>query len=356
MRALLSSITLDMLEHDRFKRIPVLLILFTYAITISVESILIEFLTTSFLQITPIMLSAISITLAGIMLILVASFLMKKKRISALFLKSGKNLFLASIFLAVGIFTWYDSINRIGASKEVLIAGPLEIVIIAILARLFLNEKLKKIQVTGIVLALIGFFISIVSDIGTDVLDGMQTVITSPLPSIPITFGDIEAILSAFGFGIGVLFLTKLVSLHSSIEVAGTSMLVSGLILVAFMIGFLHESQEILSSLSWESSFYQQPLIITIIILLLFSFLPFIGSLCYTTGLSNIGASITATIGSSSILITVLIQIILKELGITSNLPENIFLAILGGVLGFIGIYVIHMHTHYLSIIPRRKP
>lgn len=131
-------------------------------------------------------------------------------------------------------------------------------------------------------------------------------------------------------------------------------MLVSGLILVAFMIGFLHESQEILSS-SWGSSFQQQPLIITIIILLLFSFLPFIGSLCYTTGLSKIGASITATIGSSSILITVLIQIILKELGITSNLPEDIFLAILGGVLGFLGIYVIHMHTHYLSIIPRRK-
>ena len=38
MRALLSSITLDMLEHDRFKRIPVLLILFTYAITIFIMS------------------------------------------------------------------------------------------------------------------------------------------------------------------------------------------------------------------------------------------------------------------------------------------------------------------------------
>jgi drug/metabolite transporter (DMT)-like permease len=346
MRALLSSITLDMLEHDRFKRIPVLLILFTYAITISVESILIEFLTTTFLQITPIMLSAISITLAGIMQLLVASFLMKKKRISALFLKSGKNLFLASIFLAVGIFTWYDSINRIGASKEVLIAGPLEIVIIVILARLFLNEKLKKIQITGIVLALIGFFISIVSDIGTDVLDGMQTVITSPLPSIPITFGDIEAILSAFGFGIGVLFLTKLVSLHSSIEVAGTSMLISGLILAGFMIGFSYESLQI--SLGVEGSLFQQPqmLINTIIIVALFSLLPFIGSLSYSTGLSRIGASITATIGSSSILITIIIQITLRQLGITSNLPENIILAIIGGIIGFLGIYIIHLHNH----------
>ncbi len=301
------------------------------------------------------MLSAISITLAGIMLSLIAVFFMKKKGISTLFSKSWKNLILACFLLAIGIFTWYDSISRIGASKEALIAGPLEIVIIVVLARIFLNENLDRIQVIGIVLALIGFFMAVASDAG-DVLDddSIGTILTSP--STFITFGDIEAILSALGFAIGVLFLTKLVSTHSSIEVAGASMLVSGLILVAFMIGFLHESQEILSSLSWESSFYLQPLIITIIILLLFSFLPFIGSLCYTTGLSNIGASITATIGSSSILITVLIQIILKELGITSNLPENIFLAILGGVLGFIGIYVIHMHTHYLSIIPRRKP
>jgi len=263
---------------------------------------------------------------------------------------------LACFLLAIGIFTWYDSISRIGASKEALIAGPLEIVIIVVLARIFLNENLDRIQVIGIVLALIGFFMAVASD-AEDVLDdnSVGTVITSP-PTL-ITFGDMEAIFSAFGFAIGVLFLTKLVSVHSSIEVAGASMLVSGLILVAFMIGFLHESQEILllSSSVWGSSFEQQPLIITIIILLLFSFLPFIGSLCYTTGLSKIGASITATIGSSSILITILIQIILKELGITSNLPENIFLAILGGVLGFLGIYVIHMHTHYLSIIQRRK-
>lgn len=318
-------------------------IVFIYAITISVESILIEILTTTYLQITPLILSAICITLAGVMLLLVASLLMKRKQISELFLKSGKNLFLASIFLAVGIFTWYDSINRIGASKEVLLAGPLEIVIIVILARVFLSEKLKRIQVIGIVLALIGFFISILSDIGTNILNGIQTAITSP--STFITFGDIEAILSAFGFGIGVLFLTKLVSRHSSMEVAGTSMLISGLILVGFMIGFSYESLQIF--LVTEGYLFQQPqlLINTIIILVLFSLLPFIGSLSYSIGLSRIGASITATIGSSSILMTVIIQITLRQLGITSNLPENIFLAIVGGILGFLGIYIIHLHN-----------
>jgi drug/metabolite transporter (DMT)-like permease len=251
---------------------------------------------------------------------------------------------LASFFLAAGIFTWYDSINRIGASKEVLIAGPLEIVIIVVLAQVFLNEKLNRIQVTGIVLALIGFFISIVSDIGIDVLDSIQTVITPPLPSTLITFGDMEAILSAFGFGIGVLFLTKLVSLHSSIEVAGASMLISGLILVSFMVGFSYESLQV--SLVAKHSLFKQPQMNTIIILVLFSLLPFIGSLSYSTGLSRIGASITATIGSSSILITIIIQITLRELGVKSNLPENI----LGGVIGFLGIYIIHMHDRSMSV------
>ena len=339
--------------------LPLLLIhkswvVFIYAITISVESILIEFLTTTFLEITPIMLSAISITLAGIMLLLVASFLMKRKEIATLLLKSWKNLSLASFFLAAGIFTWYDSINRIGASKEVLIAGPLEIVIIVVLARVFLNEKLNRIQVTGIVLALIGFFISIVSDIGIDVLDSIQTVITPPqLPSTLITFGDMEAILSAFGFGIGVLFLTKLVSLHSSIEVAGASMLISGLILVSFMVGFSYESLQV--SLVAKHSLFKQPQMNIIIILALFSLLPFIGSLSYSTGLSRIGASITAIIGSSSILITIIIQITLRELGVKSNLPENIFIAIVGGVIGFLGIYIIHMHDRSMSVNLRKN-
>ena len=328
-------------------------VVFIYAITISVESILIEFLTTTFLEITPIMLSAISITLAGIMLLLVASLLMKRKEIATLLLKSWKNLSLASFFLAAGIFTWYDSINRIGASKEVLIAGPLEIVIIVVLARVFLNEKLNRIQVTGIVLALIGFFISIVSDIGIDVLDSIQTVITPPLPSTLITFGDMEAILSAFGFGIGVLFLTKLVSLHSSIEVAGASMLISGLILVSFMVGFSYESLQV--SLVAKHSLFKQPQMNIIIILALFSLLPFIGSLSYSTGLSRIGASITAIIGSSSILITIIIQIMLRELGVKSNLPENIFIAIVGGVIGFLGIYIIHMHDRSMSVNLRKN-
>ena len=87
-----------------------------------------------------------------------------------------------------------------------------------------------------------------------------------------------------------------------------------------------------------------------IVILLLFSLIPFVGSLSYSTGLSRIGASLTATIGSSSIVITVFLQLIIRELGISTHLPENILLAILGGVVGFLGIYIIHLPGYFVPI------
>lgn len=335
-------------------------VVFVYAVTISIESIVIEYLTTqSTIPVSPILLSAISITLGGVMLMMVTIlFLKKMEGIIILFSKSWKNLLLASLFLSIGIFTWYDSINRIGASKELLIAGPLEIVIIVLLARAFLREVMKSIHIIGIALALFGFVLAIMSDssfsedkenIGWN---GISNGSAFP-ETFNITFGDMEAILSAFGFALGVLFLTKLVSKHSSIEVASSSMLISGFILVGFLIvGLLldemqHSSTSGTSILTYSPENSQQ-LILIVIVLIVFSLLPFVGSLSYSTGLSRIGASLTATIGSSSIIITLVAQLLLVEVGIPSNLPNNIFLAVLGGIIGFLGIYIIHMHDYSL--------
>src|SRR5918996_1851413 len=336
-------------------------VVFVYAITISIESIVIEYLTThSSIQISPILLSAISITLGGVMLLIVTVFVLKKDGVTILFKRSWKNLLLASLFLSIGIFTWYDSINRIGASKELLIAGPLEIVIIVLLARVFLREILRSIHIIGIALALLGFILAIISDSGingyNENMDWSRLSNASTLAeTFNITFGDLEAILSAFGFALGVLFLTKLVSRHSSIEVAASSMLISGFILTGFMIvGVLLDEMQPFStggaSILASNIEDNQQLVIIVVILIVFSLLPFIGSLSYSTGLSRIGASLTATIGSSSIIITLVAQLILKEFGINSHLPENIFLAILGGVTGFLGIYVIHIPSHSMSI------
>ena len=338
-------------------------VVFVYAITISIESIVIEYLTThSSIQISPILLSAISITLGGIMLLVVTVIVLKKRDgITILFMRSWKNLLLASLFLSIGIFTWYDSINKIGASKELLIAGPLEIVIIVLLARAFLKEILKSIHIIGIALALFGFILAIMSDSSINGdnenidLGGLSNAFTLQ-DTFNITFGDLEAILSAFGFALGVLFLTKLVSRHSSIEVAASSMLISGFILIGFMIiGVLlvevhYPSTYGRSILAYNIENSQQ-LIIIIVILIVFSLLPFVGSLSYSTGLSRIGASLTATIGSSSIIITLVAQLLLGEIGFPTNLPNNMYLAVVGGITGFLGIYVIHMRDYSLHSV-----
>ena len=330
-------------------------VVFVYAFAISVESIIIEYLTTSFLKFSPIILSATSITLAGIMLLIVAAFFFKRnKRIPILFTKSWKILILASASLSLGIFTWYDSINRIGASKEALIAGPIEIVIIVVLARIFLNERLNRFQIIGISIGLVGFFMALASDVDIVVNNNnaIKTTFTSSSSLLSIiSLGDIEAILSAFGFAIGVLFLSKLILKYSSIEVAGASMFTSGLLLVGTLVLglFFYNAVPLISS-PHELSLPRQPsLIVNVIILLLFSLIPFIGSLSYSSGLGRIGASLTATIGSSSILITIVIQIMLKELGFASHLPQNIYLAFLGGVIGFLGIYLIHVPDLLIS-------
>lgn len=306
------------------------------------------------------MLSATSITLAGIMLLIVAAFFFKRnKQIPILFTKSWKILILASSSLSLGIFTWYDSINRIGASKEALIAGPIEIVIIVVLARIFLRERLNRFQIIGIGIGLMGFFMALASDV--DIVVSNNNAVKTTLTSVSsllsiISFGDIEAILSALGFAIGVLFLSKLILKYSSIEVAGASMFTSGLLLAGILVVglFFYNTIPLISSPD-ELSLPRQPsLIVTVTILFLFSLIPFIGSLSYSSGLGRIGASLTATIGSSSILITIVIQIMLKELGFASHLPENIYLAFLGGIIGFLGIYIIHMPDLLISRIRRK--
>ncbi|MDQ2685786.1 MAG: EamA family transporter, partial [Thermoproteota archaeon] len=217
-----------------------------YALALSLESVIIEYLTIYYVRISPIVLSSLSITLSGFMLLSVACIITKTYTdIIKIFTKSWKSLLMASLSLSLGIFTWYDSIQRIGASKEALIAGPIEIILIIILARVFLKERLNKFQIIGICIGSLGFFLSLSSDLSLDDINNVnlsnpseEININSIYPAILslISLGDLEAILSAVGFAAGVLFLGKLVTKHSSIHVAGASMFVSGLILVVFMI------------------------------------------------------------------------------------------------------------------------
>jgi drug/metabolite transporter (DMT)-like permease len=236
---------------------------------------------------------------------------------------SWRHLLPGAGFTALGIITWYDSVSRIGASKEATLTGPLEATVVLFLAWFFLKERLNNVQITGSVIAIIGIFAAAMSG---------STLEVSSLPSL-FSIGDLEAILSAVTFAIAIIFLTKLVGFHSPIQVAGASLLISGLILAAFQWTYY---LEIPTVQEWG-------------FLLLYSFLPLIGALLYSMSLRKIGASITSVIASSAYLMTIMIQLTLSEFGLKTILPENIPLLVLGGLLGLIGIILIHKNTIIVS-------
>jgi drug/metabolite transporter (DMT)-like permease len=228
--------------------------------------------------------------------------------------KSWKLLIPGSVCVAAGLFTLFDSVSVVGASKVGLLALPLETIVILLLARIILHENLKKGQMIGVIIALGGFVIAIISGFGDSAQDG------------PFRWGDVEAIMSAVFLGIGIIFMTMLTRTNSILSVTGSTLFISGIILVIFMFVIRAPVPEL-------------PDMVTLSI---FSLLPMLVSMTYVAGLARIGASLTSIIASFSILFTLLLQLAMLGLGLDVILPANIALAIAGGVLGISGIYLIH--------------
>jgi hypothetical protein len=159
-------------------------------------------------------------------------------------------------------------------------------------------------------------------------------------------------VISSIAFATGYIFTTKLVRRHSTIEVTGSCLLFSGLILMAIFFTSVVDSGRFSSSFSLSSSFFNLDWISlqNCILLMTFSLVPLSSALFYNMGLRRIGASLTSTISSSTILLTMIFQVSLYKLGINSILPLNIPLAILGGILGICGICIIHMDSIMMFI------
>jgi drug/metabolite transporter (DMT)-like permease len=233
-----------------------------------------------------------------------------EKRDSIAIFREWKYLVPASGLLAVGIFFWYDSVANVGASKEGLLSGPLEVIVILILASSLLKEKLARVQRVGAVVALSGFFVAVMSAGSFELL---------------LTFGDIEAGISALAFGTGVILVTRLTRNHSALLVSGASLLISGAMLAAVF----WASGPVVTPMAWATLFG-------------FSLLPLLAAFTYVVGLRRIGSSMTSVIGSFSILLTMLFQLVMLVSGVDVMVPSNISLAVLGGALGILGIYLIH--------------
>ena len=312
-------------------------IVFLFAVILSSESILIEYLTL-LLGISPLAISAFSIAISGVLLLLILNFVNNKQ--IPILSSSIKDFIPASIFLSAGIFTWYDAVSRVGASKESLLAGPIEVIAVLFLARILLHEKLNKKQLLGICIALVGFIIVLLSDHNNIVDDGNNngiinvTIFAVESLNFSISLGDIEAIISAISFALAVFFLARLSIKYSPLEISGMCLILSGFILIIVMLLFTPEMSINLFLSYWY-------------IFIIFSLLPLMGTICYIEGIKRIGASLTSTIASSRILLTLIIQIVLTHIGIRNTLPDNVFLALIGGTLGITGIIIIHTHFYF---------
>jgi hypothetical protein len=90
-------------------------------------------------------------------------------------------------------------------------------------------------------------------------------------------------------------------------------------------------------------------------ILFLFSFVPLSSALFYNIGMKKLGASITSILASSTIILTIIFQVLLNLMGHAMILPLNISMAIFGGSIGIIGIIIIHIPSDKLFVILNGK-
>jgi drug/metabolite transporter (DMT)-like permease len=335
-------------------------IVFAHAILLSLESIFAEFIQNS-LQVSVITIISISLPISGGILLLIHFTSTTNKNnnnnetndpndiknninnnniniFKNYICKNYRQLFPAAIFLSIGIFTWYDAASRIGASKDGLIAGALEITIVLFLAHLILKERLTRTQLLGVFLAIIGFFITISI--------GNNTTTNNPTESFNYYFslGDFESIISAICFASSYLFTAKLVKNDSPIKVTGLLLLLSGLVFIVISSLIFTVTKN--SVFSFEGLYLQN-----LWILFLFSFVPLSSALFYNIGLKKLGASITSILASSTIILTIIFQVLFNLMGHAMILPLNISMAILGGSIGIIGIIIIHIPSDKLLLL-----
>lgn len=274
----------------------------------SIEAVLVELLYVV-ASIPALAIAAGSMPIAGAMVLIVNGFIFRNK--FTIFKGNGwKMLIIGGALFTVADFLWYDSIDKIGSGKIMLLTIPAEDVFIVLLAVVFLAERMQKLQLVGIGIAIVGFTISAASNVSGN---GVQFQI-----------GDLEAILSAMCNALAITLFAKLIVRYNPTEVSGWIMLISGLVINAIQYTFYPPH---LSVMDW-------------LYLIGFSFIALAAFTLYNVSMKRIGSSMTSIITSSSLVLTVVIQLAMVPFGIAFTLPSNLVLALLGGGISIAGICI----------------
>ena len=274
----------------------------------SIEAVLVELLYVM-ASIPTLAIAAGSMPIAGAMVLIINGFVFRNK--FSIFKGNGwKMLIVGGALFTAADFMWYDSVNKIGSGKTMLLTIPAEEVFIVLLAVVFLAERMLKLQLVGIGVAIVGFTISAASNVSGN--------------GVHFQIGDLEAILSATFNALAITLFAKLIVRYNPTEVSGWIMLISGLVINAIQYTFYPPH---LSVIDW-------------LYLIGFSFIALAAFTLYNVSMKRIGSSMTSIITSTSLILTVVIQLAMVPFGIALTLPSNLALALLGGGISVAGICI----------------
>lgn len=230
----------------------------------------------------------------------------------------GRMAVLGSL-VGFGVLLWFDAVSRIGASKEAILGGgSSEVLFVVLLSAVFLGERLRKLEAIGSALIIVGVLL---------------VLINTSLVTLTIGWGEMEAITSSLILGGSVVYTTHLLRDYDLMRLSGLELLLSGIVVLAIgaALGLLRWPD---GPTGW-------------LVLVLIGLFPAVGLGTYNSGLPRIGASLTSVLFALNGILTVAAQLIVLAFAPHAEiiLPQSVPLAVLGGVVAFVGVYLLSMRT-----------